>query len=67
MGPARLAQFGLSKVFWVESFLTAKFFINRLPTLLLQNGSPLSILFKKPLDYATIGIFGCAFYPLLRH
>jgi dolichol kinase len=66
MGLAMLAQFGLSKEFWVESFLTAIFLINRLPTPFVQNGSPFSVLFKQPLDYANLRIFGCACYPLLR-
>jgi hypothetical protein len=66
MGLAMLAQSGLSKEFWVESFLTAIFLINRLPTPLLQNGLPFSVLFKQPPDYATLRMFGCACYPLLR-
>jgi hypothetical protein len=66
MGLAMLAQSGLSKEFWVESFLTAIFLINRLPTPLVQNGSPFSILFKQPPDYANLRIFRCACYPLLR-
>jgi hypothetical protein len=61
-----LAQSDLSKEFWVESFLTAIFLINRLPTPLVQNDSPFSILFKQPPDYANLRIFGCACYPLLR-
>jgi hypothetical protein len=66
MGLAMLAQFGLSKEFWIESFLTAIFLINRLPTPFVQNGSPFSVLFKQPPDYANLKIFGCACYPLLR-
>jgi transposase InsO family protein len=66
MGLAMLAQSDLSKEFWVESFLTAILLINRLSTPLVQNGSPFSILFKQPPDYANLRIFGCACYPLLR-
>jgi len=66
MGLAMLAQSGLSKEFWVESFHTVIFLINRLPTPLVQNGSPFSILFKQPPDYANLRIFGGACYPLLR-
>jgi hypothetical protein len=35
-----LAQSGLAKKFWVKSFLTVVYLINRLPTLVLNNDTP---------------------------
>jgi len=58
LGLTLLAQSGLSSKFWVESFLTATFLINRLPTPILHNASPLSRLFSKPPDYTFLKSFG---------
>jgi transposase InsO family protein len=61
-----LGQSGLSSKFWVESFLTATYLINRLPTPVLQQESPFSKLMKKDPDYTLLRAFGCLCYPLLR-
>jgi hypothetical protein len=65
-GLTLLAQFGLPAKYWVDSFLTSVFLINRLPTTVLQNQSPFSTLFKKEPDYTLLRSFGCLCYPLLR-
>jgi transposase InsO family protein len=61
-----LAQSGLSPKYWVDSFLTAIFLINRLPSPILKNESPFSKLFKKSPDYTNLKAFGCLCYSLLR-
>jgi len=66
VGLTLLAQSGLSSKFWVESFLTATYLINRLPTPVLQQESPFSKLMKKDPDYTLLRAFGCLCYPLLR-
>jgi hypothetical protein len=66
MGLTLLAQSGLPTKFWVESFLTSTYLINRLPTKVLHNESPFSKLFGKPPDYSFLKVFGSLCYPLLR-
>jgi transposase InsO family protein len=65
-GITLLAQSSLSAKYWVNSFLTSIFFINRLPTPILQNQSPFFTLFKKEPDYTLLRSFGCLCFPLLR-
>jgi hypothetical protein len=61
-----LAHSHLSNKYWVDSFLTAVFVINRLPTPTLQQMSPYSKLYSKAPDYKRLRVFGCLCYPLLR-
>lgn len=44
--------------FWSECILTATFIINRLPSPILQNKSPFSILYNAPIDYSQFKVFG---------
>lgn len=66
MGLSLIAQSGLPQNYWVESFLTAIFLINRLPTPLLNQCSPYYMLFKQQPDYSILKSFGCLCFPLLR-
>ncbi|KAM1320462.1 hypothetical protein ACFX2H_005342 [Malus domestica] len=50
--------------YWVESFSTALYLINRMPT--GSKLSPWEILFHKPPDYTTLKVFGCRCYPWLQ-
>ena len=52
--------------FWDESFLTAVFLINRLPSKILQNVTPYECLHGSPPDYNFLRSFGCAVWPNLR-
>ena len=61
-----LAHSHLSNKYWVDSFLTAVYVINRLPTSVLQNKSPYSKLYNKMPDYQKLRVFGCLCYSLLR-
>jgi hypothetical protein len=65
-GLTLLAQSGLSNRFWVDSFLTATYLINRLPTHVLNHESPYSKIFGKIPDYSLMRVFGSLCYPLLR-
>jgi hypothetical protein len=65
-GLALLAYSHLPQKYWVESFTTAVYLINRLPTAVLKNKTPFQVLLNKILDYSMLRIFGCACYPLLR-
>lgn len=47
-------------------FLYITFLINRLPTPVLSNQTPYSILYKSYPDYTMLRVFGCACYPCLR-
>jgi transposase InsO family protein len=66
MGLTLLAQAGLSPKYWVDSFLTSTYLINRLPTPVLKNQSPFSKLFNRAPDYTSLRSFGCLCFPLLR-
>jgi hypothetical protein len=67
MGLAMLAQSDLPESFWVKSFLTAIFFINRLPTPLLKQRSLFSLLFEVELDYTSLRTFGAHVFPSYDH
>lgn len=66
LGLTLLAQAGLPPKYWVDSFLTTTYLINRLPTHVLNHKSPFSKLFGKSPDYTLLRSFGCLCYPLLR-
>jgi hypothetical protein len=65
-GLTLLAHSHLSNKYWVDSFLTAVFVINKLPTPTLQNMSLDSKLYSKASDYQRLRVFGCLCYSLLR-
>jgi hypothetical protein len=52
--------------FWDEAFLTATYLINRMPSKVIDNQSPLERLFHQQPDYANLRTFGCAYWPNLR-
>lgn len=61
-GLTLLAQAKISLDFLWEAFHTAVYLINRLPTPLLSNKSPLHVLYKKVPDYKAFHPFGCAMF-----
>jgi hypothetical protein len=65
-GLALLAHAAMPLKFWDEAFTTATYLINRLPTRVIDNLSPLQRLFKTPPNYSLLKIFGCACWPHLR-
>lgn len=66
MGLTLLAQSHLPPSFWVDTFLTSIFIINRLPTPTLDHVIPFTKLFGSSPDYTFLRTFDCACFPLLR-
>jgi hypothetical protein len=66
MGLSLLAHAGLPLKFWDETFSTAAYLINRLPSQVIDLMSPFEKLFSSKLDYAWLKVFGCAYWPHLR-
>lgn len=66
MGLTLLAQAHLPLTYWVEAFQTAVYLINRLPTPVLDNSTPLFQLLKEKPDYKSLQVFGCACLPCLK-
>jgi hypothetical protein len=60
MGLTLLAQSHLPTTYWIDSFLTSAYLIDRLPTNILHNLSP----FYMP-KYSDLHVFGCSCYYLL--
>ena len=65
-GLTLLAQANLSLTFWWEAFHTASYFINRIPTPVLNNKTPYQKLHNQLPDYQFLKVFGCSCFPLLR-
>ena len=66
MGLTLLATASLPRRFWVEAFPTSTHIINVLPTPVLHNSNPYTMLFNKNPNYVIFKVFGCACFPLLR-
>ncbi|KAL0546150.1 hypothetical protein IC582_016056 [Cucumis melo] len=66
MGLTLLSQAILPLSFWDEAFSTSVYLINRLPTPVLNQLSPLEKLFDRQPDYPSLKVFGCQCYPLIR-
>jgi histone deacetylase 1/2 len=67
-GLSLLAQASMPMKFWDEAFSTATYLINRLPTRVIDNATPLEHLLgaKAKPNYNMLKTFGCACWPLLR-
>jgi transposase InsO family protein len=63
-GLTLLAHAHLSNKYWVDSFITAVYTINRLPTHVLNHLSHDEKLFQRSPDYQRFRVFGCLCYPL---
>lgn len=55
-------QSGVPIHLWNECVLTAVFFINRIPSLMLHNQSPFTLLYNSPVDHSFFRTFGCLVY-----
>lgn len=60
-----LAHSSLPLRYWDEAFLTACYIINRMPTLVLQQDTPVHDLLKIQPNYSFLRVFGCACWPSL--
>jgi histone deacetylase 1/2 len=67
-GLALLANSSMPVKFWDDAFYTAVYLINRLPTRVIDNATPLERLLgdKAKPNYHLLKTFGCACWPLLR-
>jgi hypothetical protein len=52
-----LLQSNVPKRFWSDAVLTSTYLINRLSTPLLQNKSPLDVLYNKKMEIGHVKIF----------
>jgi hypothetical protein len=66
VGLSLLAYASMPLKYWDEAFLTAVYFINRLPSRVIQSQTPMKRLFGNFGDYSFLRIFGCACWPNLR-
>ena len=58
-----LIQANMPITFWVESLLTAVHTLNLLPSSSINNLIPFTRLFKLPVSYSHLRVFGCLCYP----
>jgi histone deacetylase 1/2 len=66
MGLSLLAHASMPLKYWDQAFLTATFLINRLPSKVIHDSTPLELLFEQTADYSSLRTFGCACWPNLR-
>jgi len=66
MGITLLAHAAMPLKFWDEAFQTVVFLINRLPSKVIDNDTPLHRLYKQEPDYSFLRTFGYAVWPNLR-
>jgi hypothetical protein len=63
---ALLAHAHIPIKFWDDAFLTTTYLINRMPTRVIDNTSPLERFFHTPPNYSMLRVFGCACWPHLQ-
>lgn len=66
MGLSLLAHPSMPLKYWDQAFLTATFLINRLPSKVITDSTPLELLIEQTTDYSSLHTFGCACWPNLR-
>ena len=66
IGLTLLAEAAVASSYWVEAFNAYVYFINRLPTKLLNYVSPYVMLFHRTPNYSVLRVFGCSCFPYLR-
>jgi hypothetical protein len=66
VGLSLLAHSSMPLKYWDQAFLTATYLINRTPSKVINNSTPLERLYKMQVDYDALRTFGCACWPNLR-
>lgn len=66
MGLNLLTNASILLKFWDEAFRTSVYLINRLPTVNLQCLTPVEALFKVPLQYKFLKVFGCSCFLIFK-
>jgi hypothetical protein len=59
-GLSLLAHASMLLKFWDEAFLATTYLINRLPSKVIHDSTPLERLFDQKSDYSFLRAFGCA-------
>ena len=62
MTRALMFQTNVPKIYWSDAILTATYLINRLPSVVLKNKSPLEIIYQRKIIFNHLRIFGCTCY-----
>ena len=62
-----LFQAKLPSTYWVEALNASVHILNLLPSKAINNQIPYSVLFKKPVSYSHLRVFGCLCYPNKNH
>lgn len=65
-GLAMLFNASAHASYWVDSFSTAAYIINRIPSKLLDNKSPYELLYHASPNYSLLRTFGCRVFLYLR-
>jgi hypothetical protein len=65
-GLSLLAHASMPLKYWDEAFLVATYLINRLPSKVIHDSTPIKCLFDRKLDYSFLHTFGCACWPHLH-
>ena len=60
VGLSLLAHASMPLKYWDEAFIAATYLINRLPSKVIGNTTPLERLFHQKPDYNSLKVFGCA-------
>ena len=60
VGLSLLAHASMPLKFWDEAFLATTYLINRMPSKVIDNSTPLELLFGQKPDYSALRIFRCA-------
>ena len=63
VGLSLLSHATMPLKFWDEAFQATTYLINRVPSRVTQNISPLEKLFQQKPDYSSLHVFGCACWP----
>jgi histone deacetylase 1/2 len=66
VGLSLLAQASMPLKFWDEAFLTATYLINRIPSKVIDDDTPMERLFHEKPNLSFLHTFGCAVWPNLR-
>jgi hypothetical protein len=66
VGLSLLAHVSMPLKYWDQTFLTTTFLINRVPSKVIDNATPLELVFNQSPDYKFLRTFGCACWPNLR-
>jgi hypothetical protein len=59
MTRALIFQTNVPKIYWSDAVLISTYLINRLPSVVLKNKSPLEIIYQRKINVNHLRVFGC--------